>query len=344
MIQAEQIRTESKAAAKGGLALARDFAWLLAGALLLGLLIGLGEYAALPPALDIPLGILRLLLGLAYILYAPGYCLTAALFPADEDLDGIERTGLSLGLGVAWVSILALILDRLPWGLQLWPIFLGELISMILFMVIALWRRARQPAGLAYAPEMEWRPGPWWASLPQLDKRVYLLCAAALLVAGLAVAYVFLVPSDDEFMTEFYILGKEGLAEDYPRQAEVGQALSVTLGLNNLERETKTYNVEVWAVDPWEDRRELIQTAGPFTLDREESVEQPLAWAMPWAGDDQIIEFYLYTTDQEGQDPYRALRLWLDVLPDVDQDLERPQAVEEPEEKGDLQIVPYGDG
>ena len=37
---------------------------------------------------------LRLLLGFAYVLYVPGYCLTAALFPKAGELDGIERAGI----------------------------------------------------------------------------------------------------------------------------------------------------------------------------------------------------------------------------------------------------------
>jgi uncharacterized membrane protein len=152
-------------------------------------------------------------------------------------------------------------------------------------------------------------------------------------------------------MTEFYILGKEGLAEDYPREATVGEELSVTMGVSNLERQSKTYNVEVWAVDPWEDRRELVATAGPFTLDREASVEQAVTWAMPWEGDDQIVEFYLYTTDQEERDPYRALRLWLNVLEDqplLEQGAPGASGVPPETNSGETRsnhvVVPYGDG
>src|SRR3954447_12630130 len=43
---------------------------------------------------------LRLLLGLAYVLYIPGYCLAAALFPGADDLDQFERIALSFGLSV----------------------------------------------------------------------------------------------------------------------------------------------------------------------------------------------------------------------------------------------------
>ena len=228
----------------------KDFRLALIGAGVLVLLIALAQWLwFLQP--------LRLALGLAYVLFVPGYCLTAALFPCDDDIDGIERVGLSLGLSVAWVPVLALVLDRLPWGLRLWPIVVGELLSMAIFAAIALWRRSRLPAAEAYTPDLAWRPRPWWRSLPRLEKRIYGLIAAALLVAGLAAAWVFLVPSPDQFMTEFYMLGPEGLAESFPREAKVGEDIGVTLGLTNLERGVHTYRVEVWAVDPWtEGRRE----------------------------------------------------------------------------------------
>lgn len=289
-------------------------AFVLLGTALLGGSIFAGEYLDLPVAIDLPLAFIRLVLGLAYVLYVPGYCLTAVLFARADDLDGIERNGLRLGLSVAWVPVLALILDRLPWGLHLLPIVIGQLISILLFIVVAVWRRERLPAGEAFAPEMSWRPGPWWRDLPTLDRKVYLLCAGALLVAGFAAAWIFLVPSPDEFMTEFYILGAEGLAEDYPREAAVGETLTVTLGIVNRERVPASYRVEVWAVDPWTDRRELVNQTGAITLSPGDRDDQEISWQMPWAGQDLMTEFFLYSDGLGGEPPYRSLKLWLNVL------------------------------
>lgn len=282
-----------------------DFRLALLGAGLLVLLIALSQWLwFLQP--------LRLALGLAYVLFVPGYCLTAALFPRADDIDRIERIGLSLGLSVAWISVLALILDWLPWGLRLWPIVLGELLSMLLFMAVALWRRSRLPAAEAYTPDLAWRPRPWWRSLPQFERRIYGLVAAALLVAGLAAAWVFLVPSPSQFMTEFYMLGAEGLAESFPREAAVGQEIGVTLGVMNRERDAASYRVEVWAVDPWaDDRRELVAQAGPLDLAVGSGREWPIGWQMPWAGDDQVVELLLFSGDDA--ESYRSLRLWLNV-------------------------------
>jgi uncharacterized membrane protein len=112
-------------------------------------------------------------------------------------------------------------------------------------------------------------------------------------------------------MTEFYMLGPEGLAENFPRQAAPGEQLSLTMGLSNKERESMTYRVEIWAIDPSNDRREKVGESLPITLQPGESIEWPLSWSMPWPGDDQQVQFLLFHDDDS--DPYRQLRLWLNV-------------------------------
>ena len=96
-------------------------------------------------------------MGSAYVLFVPGYCLTTAIFPESDDLDRIERIGLSLGFSVALVSVLAVVLDRLHWGLYLWPILLSEFGMTGLFMVVALWRRSQLPPAVAYVGEAAWQ-------------------------------------------------------------------------------------------------------------------------------------------------------------------------------------------
>lgn len=286
-----------------------DFVLILLGGLLLVGLVLVGERNPIWGGYTAPL---RISLGLIYIFYIPGYLLQAGLFSRHEDLDGIERTGLSLGLSVALVPVLALILDRLPWGLRLWPIVIGQALMILLLAFIAGWRRWSVGAEVAYSPDLHVHPGDWWRGLGIADRRLYLLAAGALLFAGLVAAWVFWVPSPDEFMTEFYMLGKDWLAEDFPRQAQVGEPLSVTVGIHNLERATHVYRVEAWAVDPWdEDRRELVASSETVPLAREAEIEWPLLWNMSWAGDDQQVEFFLYIDDQP--EPYRRLVLWLNV-------------------------------
>lgn len=211
---------------------------------------------------------------------------------------------------MAWVPLLALALDRLPWGLRLWPITIGELGSVAVFVAVAVWRRERLPEGEAFRPDPPW-PTAWWRGLDRADQRIYLLIAGVLLIAAGATAWVFLVPSADEFFTEFYILGAGGLAEEYPREAAVGEELAVTAGITSKEREALTYRVEVWAADPWSGERSRVGAAGPVPLESGEAWEALVSWQMPRAGQDQQVLFLLF---REGDaEPYRSLRLWLDV-------------------------------
>ncbi len=54
---------------------------------------------------------LRIILGLPFILFFPGYTLITALFPKKSDLGAIERVALSFGLSIAVVPLIGLILN-----------------------------------------------------------------------------------------------------------------------------------------------------------------------------------------------------------------------------------------
>ena len=289
----------------------RDLALILLGASLLGASIFATEYLDLPRVAEAFLIGLRLVLGLVYVFYVSGYCLTVILFPRNDDLDGLERAGLSLGLSVAWVPVLALALDRLPWGLSLPAILIGQLASLVLFALLIVWRREQLPPDKAFAPGLSLRPRSRWQALPQHERRVFLFGLDALLAAAVIATLIMLFPSPREYMTEFYILGEQGRAEAYPRQAVAGQELSLRMGIANHERESMSYRVEVWASDPWNDREQLVGEAGPLTLSPGQTAEQEIVWEMPWAGDDLVTDFHLYTAS--GAEPYRTLRLWLEV-------------------------------
>ncbi len=97
------------------------------------------------PAVAFSSGGLRIVLGLLFVLFFPGYTLLSALFPKRDSLDGIERVALSFGLSIAVVPLIGLILNYTPWGIRLYPI----LISVTLFILVAsgiAWYRQRRLA------------------------------------------------------------------------------------------------------------------------------------------------------------------------------------------------------
>jgi len=92
------------------------------------------------PAIILDLKAIRIVLGLAFILFIPGYVLVFALFPKRDDIDVIERVALSFGLSIAVVPLVGLALNYTPWGIRLQPI-LASLISLVFIFSAIGWYR-----------------------------------------------------------------------------------------------------------------------------------------------------------------------------------------------------------
>ena len=272
--------------------------------LLLGLIL-LGLIALGVQGLPAPLPILRLLLGLLFVLFVPGYTLQAALFPRRDDLDGPERLALSFGLSIAIIPPIALVLDKLPWGIRLWPIVAVEG-SFIALCSLTAWVRRRQlPREERFSWVVEVDLKGWWAVQDRTSRVLYGILALALATASISALAIVILPKPGERFTEFYILGPEGLAENYPREAIVGQPLTVTVGITNREGAPAEYRVEV------HNGQHLIGEAGPVYLEPGETDERPVTFKPTEVGDDVKVMFLLYRDG--GDKPYRSLRLWLKV-------------------------------
>jgi len=277
-----------------------EFTLIAALGLVLLLLIALGV-----EGLPGPLPMLRLLLGLAFVLFVPGYALQAALFPRADDLDGPERLALSFGLSVAVVPPIALLLDWLPWGIRLWPIVIAEALVIVVCSAVALLRRYRLPPKEQFRVRMQVDVGGWWATQDRTGRILYGVLAFAFLLAAASAIAIIVLPKPGEHFTEFYILGSEGLAESYPREVVAGEAVSVTAGITNREGVPANYQIEVRVGD------QQIGAEGPIALADGETWEGPVQFTPAQAGDDQQILFLLYR-DGSGE-PYRTLLLWVNI-------------------------------
>jgi len=101
-------------------------------------------FVLVPPLNETPV---RIILGLLLVLFLPGYSLISALFPANDDLDGIERIALSFGLSIAVVPLLGLALNYTPFGIRLVPILVVLSVFTVSLAVIAGVRRQGLPDG-----------------------------------------------------------------------------------------------------------------------------------------------------------------------------------------------------
>ncbi|HJQ93520.1 MAG TPA: DUF1616 domain-containing protein [Candidatus Thermoplasmatota archaeon] len=206
----------------------------------------------------------RVPLGLALVLFAPGYAMLALLFPQAyqpasaqaprKGLDGAERAVLSIGVSMALTVLVALILDWRGVRLTAGPVLGIVALLTAVLVPFAVVRRA-------YLPSHEvLRIGFGGSTQPPLRRPVLVALVSSLLIVGAATAFVIIAPDKTERFTEFYILGETDRASCYPAvYTSEGYAPganercpdlvgNVTVGLVNHEgRETHYWVRAVWS-------------------------------------------------------------------------------------------------
>lgn len=194
---------------------------------------------------------IRIVIGLPFILFFPGYALIAALFPEKKSIDVIERIALSFGLSIAVTPLIGLGLNYTPFGIRLEPILASVTAFNIALCLIAVWRRqkAHDPFVPVQLPAIQKITKESFRQGNKIDRALNIILVISIAAAIIALAYVVAVPKQGEKFTEFYILGPEGMASDYPTNLTVGQEASLFIGIANHEYRTVDYAVEIWLVN-----------------------------------------------------------------------------------------------
>jgi uncharacterized membrane protein len=269
----------------------------------------------------------RQVLGLVFVLFLPGYAATAALFPENDQIDGIERVALSFGLSIAIVPLIGLALNFTPWGIRLDPI-LASVSAFILGVSIVGWyRRMRLPSDERFAIvvnfEMDFR------GMPLVDKVLTVGIVVMLIASVVVLAWAVTTPRVGERFTQLAILGPGGMATDYPRNLSVGQDARVLLTIKSFEHRQQNYTLMIVLTDgidnstavsqysiDWSKTNALAPHAGiaqNFTLQHLQYYNQTFDFKVTSPGTWKL-QFLLYTEGQPlTQDAYREVHLWLNV-------------------------------
>ena len=218
---------------------------------------------------------IRVVVGLVFVLFVPGYAFIAALFPEqgdpptdepgdgdvesaengfrDRGVDGIERAALSFGLSIAIVPLVGLVLNFTPFGIRLVPILVSISGFTVITAAVAAIRRWRLPKEERFrVPYREWLASgrdEMFAPDSTADAALNVLLVVAIIMATTSVVYAVAVPQQGEQFTEFYVLTEnesdELVAANYPEELVAGEPQPIHVGVENNEYETVEYTVVV---------------------------------------------------------------------------------------------------
>jgi uncharacterized membrane protein len=253
-----------------------------------------------------PMSFVRILIGVPFALFFPGYALVCALFPSNREVDGIERFALSIGLSLAVVPLIGLVLNYTPFGIRLYPVLISLFLFTFLMSVAAGYRRKRLEVEERVVPSFSVSV-PRWGEMNGVNKILFVGMIVGMLVSGVFLFSFVAAPRVGDRFTEFYVLGSSGKIEDYPTNLTLGENGTVILGVVNHEYEEVNYNV-VMRLD-----NETIGTIDNIRLMHEGTWGENYTFTPEKAGDKMKLEFLLF---KEGvEDPYRSLHLRISVKP-----------------------------
>jgi uncharacterized membrane protein len=279
--------------------------------------------------LFIPSSVVRLILGVPFLLFFPGYTLLAALFAKKREMDGVELIAFSCGSSIAIVGLIGFGLNYTIWGIRLESVlysvagFVFGTSAVALILRTIVFHQAKLTVEFKLSLPA-WRASPFSKSLT---------IVLIILILGSAGALGYLASTNKiaEEYTEFYVLGYNGKAQDYPSEfkmnnGEVNQVRygteiydsskwgKVTIGITNHEQQEASYSLAVTIDGQQVDMdfsHENINSSEPIKLRPGETWEQEVELIPLHTGDKQVVEILLYKNGAAA--PENSLHFWIDV-------------------------------
>ncbi len=281
--------------------------------------------------LFVPDSLARQILGLVFVLFLPGYAATAALFPENDQIDGIERVALSFGLSIAIVPLIGLALNFTPFGIRLDPILASVSAFIIAASLIGWYRRVSIPEDERFAIVVDFEMD--WKGMPMVDKLLTIGIAVMLIASVVVLAWAVTTPREGETFTQLALLGPSGMASDYPHNLTVDEDARVLLSVKSFEHQPMNYTVVIvltnatdynFTVDDYSIDWGLTNAMTPhsaiaqnFSIDHLEYYNQTFDFNVVGEGTWKL-QFLLFTEGQEfTQNAYRSVHLWLNISPVV---------------------------
>jgi uncharacterized membrane protein len=139
----------------------------------------------------------------------------------------------------------------------------------------------------------------------KIDRLISYIIIAVIIVASIGVIYIIINPSPSERFTEFYVLGSDSKAGNYPTNLTLNENGTVVIGIVNREGTTTNYQLLV-KLNNYTIKQESIK------LKDKEKKEMNFTFNVNQTGNNQKLEFYLFKLPED-QKTYRFLELIINV-------------------------------
>lgn len=253
---------------------------------------------------------IRIILGISFLLFFPGYSLVSFLWPKKKGIDGLERIALSFGLSIAIVPIIGLVLNYTTWGIDLYPLMFSIFILIFVSSCAAYFRRIKVPIEERFVPSFLINK---LLFSPRSEKAFVTLIIILFVLALSIFIYVVLTPTISSPKTTFYLLDENGSADPnaLPKNLTVGEEATVIIGVLSQESKTTNYIIEVMLQNATENTNITINQYN-FSLENNQENETLFTFTVQEIGEYKL-QFLLYKVENGEKVLIRELHLWLYV-------------------------------
>jgi uncharacterized membrane protein len=198
---------------------------------------------------------LKIILGLPFLLFIPGYLLLFVLFPTkktNKGIDFIQRIALSFGLSLAIIALIGITLYYITGRIYLETAFISIFIFEISLGLISTYRWYKTTPNERLILSINLSLDKFikkYKSKTRLDKILLITIIFLIILTTTLFIFVLTTPKPNEKFTEFNILGSDKSTTNYPYNVIAGENTTIIIGITNHEYQTINYTIEVWLIN-----------------------------------------------------------------------------------------------